>query len=197
MSDQEYFEENGLPQAKPYFQFRNLSPSKHLTYHLLSWSNYLDIYQMFKDDSSEFVDERFKDCEKLHSYMEYQMNFAWTSSRRGGCDWLLRKGEQTVGILHLYDLTCEVAQDRHRACTIGFAIAEPFRRQGLLREAVQHLLTLLFTEFSIQKVLSFTRKENIATIRFLTNMEFTPCDEEYWDERFRYFRIKKEKFLAE
>jgi RimJ/RimL family protein N-acetyltransferase len=101
-------------------------------------------------------------------------------------------------VLHLYDLSRSETDDRHRRCTIGFATAGPYRGQGFTREAVHHLLGHLFDSFGMEKVLSYTRRENYAAARLLERLGFQNCDAVYAagskELRYRYYEMSRERF---
>ncbi len=196
MNEKEYFPSADKPQRKPAFDFRNLPPSGNLTYELLSWDNYMQFHLLFKDDSNEFVDRRFKNIGDVRQYTEYQMEYAWYSPKRGGCDWFFLQDNQYAGVIHLYNLSRD--KDSSYQCTIGFATAAPFRRQGLTREAVWHLLNQVFYHFDKQEVLSYTRLGNIASMGLLKSLGFENCDEDYQlDEdsrQYHFFRMSRDTF---
>ena len=185
---------------EPAFDFQDLPPSDRLAYRLLTWDNYLHMHEMFERDTNPFVDERFKVPGELRRYVQYQLEYAWTSVHRGGCDWFFFREDRPAGVLHLYDLSRNQTDDRHRRCTIGFATAGPYRQQGFTREAVQHLLNYLFGHFGMEKVLSYTRRENYAAARLLERVGFENCDALYavgeQEPKYRYYVLSRERYAG-
>jgi RimJ/RimL family protein N-acetyltransferase len=183
---------------EPVFDFQDLPPSDRLVYRLLTWDNYLHMHEMFERDTNPFVDERFKVPGELRRYVQYQLEHAWYSMHRGGCDWFFFREGRPAGVLHLYDLSRNHTDDRHRRCTIGFATAGPYRGQGYTREAVHHLLDHLFNHFGMEKVLSYTRRENHAAARLLERLRFENCDALYAtgekELKYRYYVLSRERF---
>ncbi len=194
-----YFSGQSQPAGRePAFDFRDLPPSDRLAYHLLTWDNYMRMHEMFERDTNPFVDERFKVPGELRRYVQYQLEYAWYSTHRGGCDWFFFREGRPAGVLHLYDLSRSQTDDRHRRCTIGFATAGPYRGQGFTREAVHHLLRYLFDHFGMEKVLSYTRRENFAAARLLERLNFENRDALYaagnQEPRYRYYEMSRERF---
>ncbi len=196
MNHQESGNRQAIPR-EPAFPFCDLPPSERLTYQLLTTDNYHRLHQLFRNDLNGFVDERFKVMSELEHYVNYQMEFARYSTRRGGCDWLFIRDNHYAGVLHLYDLSREQTADRHRRCTIGFATAGAFRRHGLTREAVLHLVGYLFSSFDMKQILSYTRKDNLAAIGLLEGLGFTGYEPDHWWEDlqpgYRYFHLLREQ----
>jgi RimJ/RimL family protein N-acetyltransferase len=155
---------------------------------------------LFASDTNAFVDERFKTPGELRQYVQYQLEYAWYSNRRGGCDWFFLKDGRPAGVLHLYDLSHDETAGRHRRCTIGFATSAPFRRQGLTREATAHLLTHLFDVFGMEQVWSYTRRENTAAIGLLESLRFENRDTLFGGEEkelvYRYFVISRDRHVG-
>ncbi len=182
---------------EPAFDFRDLPPSARLSYQLLTWDNYMCMHEMFERDTNPFVDERFKVSGELRRYVQYQLEYAWYSVHRGGCDWFFFREGRPAGVLHLYDLSRSQADDRNRLCTIGFATAGPYRQQGFTREAVNHLLDYLFEGFGMEKVLSYTRRENFAAARLLERLGFENSDALYAagekEPKYRYYVLSREQ----
>jgi RimJ/RimL family protein N-acetyltransferase len=55
--------------------------------------------------------------------------------------------------LHIYDLNWELYDGKHPSCSVGYAIAEKYRRQGFAFEAMTHLLTqipLIFKRYAVK-----------------------------------------------
>ena len=180
---------------RAHFVFQNLPPSAHLIYQLLSWENHSILLDLFAEDTHAFVDARFKTAETLREYVAYQMDYAAYSAKRGGCDWFFLYQGQYAGIIHLYDLSVETTDNRHRRCTIGFATSAPFRRQRLTSEAVRHLLAHVFTHFHMQEVMAYRHRENIASGLFLEKLGFENRDEVHKpDDLYHYYTLQREAF---
>lgn len=164
-----------------FFPFANLPPSRRLQYELTAWHNYTDYLVLFQNDGSLFVDKRFKNRDLLDEYAVGLLEIMYYNVKRAGCDWIIRLHDRTpVGILHLYDLSNEQEtltatdsdDDFYDACSIGYAIAEPYRRQGYACEACTHLLQHIAATFGRYKVQATVEATNKASAERLQKLGF-------------------------
>ena len=157
----------------PTFPFQSLPPSPRLRFELVDWQNFALYLPLFAAEDSPFVDAQFRSRLALEAYavaLLTNMRYSW---KRAGCDWLLRRADdQPVGVLHLYDLSHEVIGARVPHCSVGYAIAAPFQRQGLAREALTHLLHHAAALFGRTEARALTDAGNLASQRLLRSCGF-------------------------
>jgi RimJ/RimL family protein N-acetyltransferase len=144
-----------IPARKPRFDYQDLPPSERLTYELFSWDNYKQMLDLFENDPNPFINEEFKTLERLEDYAVAQLEYNHFSFKRGACDWFIHHkiSNELVGVLHIYDLNWELYDGKHPSCSVGYAIAEKYRRQGFAFEAMTHLLTqipLIFKRYAVK-----------------------------------------------
>lgn len=161
------------------FPFADLPPSARLRYELTQWNNYTDYLTLFQNDPSPFVDKRFKSKEALDEYAVGLLEIMCYDIKRAGCDWILRLTDGTpVGVLHFYDLSKEQENltdeddDFFNACSIGYAVAAPYRRQGYAFEACSHLLHHAKVTFNRYKLQASTLESNLASVALLKKLGF-------------------------
>ncbi len=183
------------PQAAPFFNFPVLSPSQRLVYKPLDYDNYEVIHTLFQEDDNRFVNQEFKDKNRIGIYVVDLKEFARYSPKKGAFDWLLYDEDTPIGILHLYDFTQEKLGGKYKRCTIGFAIGKPYRRHGFAAEAIQQGLDYIFKHFEeIEKVLAYTYPDNIASIKLLEKLGFKVNTIDYMpQDRYVFFEKIKNK----
>jgi RimJ/RimL family protein N-acetyltransferase len=163
------------PNAKPHFDFKNLPNSKRLTYKMITWRNYKTYLDLFGKDESPFVMTEFKTEEAMQEYTLFMLESNRFSGKRAACDWLIYLKDKTpIGVLHVYDLNMEFYDGVHPKPQFGYAIAEPFRKQGYAFEATSHLLNWIPKQFKRYEILAHTHKNNEASIGLLQKLGFTP-----------------------
>ena len=160
------------------FPYQNLPPSARLTYELVGWHNFPVYLPLFAADSSPFVDARFQQQAALELYaadLLTDMRYSW---KRGGCDWLVRRlDEQPVGVLHLYELSHEVINGQVPFCSVGYAVAAPFRQLGYGTEMLAHLLAQAAGLFERTEARALTNAANAASGALLRKVGFTVLEE--------------------
>ncbi|WP_460968320.1 GNAT family N-acetyltransferase [Spirosoma migulaei] len=169
--------------------YRDLPPSNRLQYELLDWHNYRVLLDLFSQDTNPFVMSSLKEPEKLDEYVAYQLAIGRYSGKRGMCDWFLRLADGTyVGILHLYDVSFELWEGKRFPCMCGYAIAEPFRRQGYAYEALSQLLSRLPEDFKLFKARAEPLEANVASRALLEKVgfRFEKTFKNYWGEAALY-----------
>lgn len=166
--------EKRWPYAKPRFRYQNLPDSERLSYELMSWENFGLYRQLFENDPSPFVETQLKVREEIEEYVVMLLESYRYSFKRGACDWFLKRRNDGsyVGVLHLYDLSHEFWKGKHSPPSLGYAIAEPFRRQGYAFEASKHLLGLIPTIFGRYEVTADPRVKNAASHELLRKLGF-------------------------
>jgi RimJ/RimL family protein N-acetyltransferase len=161
------------PKAKPWFDFKSLPDSERLSYKLLNWRNFTTYLKLFEKDRSPFVMDDFKTRKAMEQYTLFMLESNRFSGKRGGCDWIVYLKDKTpIGVLHIYDLNFEIYEGKHPKPQFGYAIAEPFRKQGYAFEATTHLLNLIPNQFKRYEVLANTHKNNEASISLLEKLGF-------------------------
>jgi RimJ/RimL family protein N-acetyltransferase len=161
------------PKAKPRFDFCNLPDSERLSYKLLNWRNFNTYLKLFEKDESPFVMDDFKTRKAMEQYTLFMLESNRFSGKRGGCDWIIYlKNKKPIGILHLYDLNFEIYDGHHPKPQFGYAIAEPFRKNGYAFEAATHLLNIIPKQFKRYEILANTHKNNEASINLLKKLGF-------------------------
>ena len=161
------------PGSKPLAYYRNLPPSDRLTYELLHWYNYRVLLDLFGQDGSPFVMPSLKLAKQLDEYTAIQLSLGRYSGKRGMCDWLLRLADGTyIGVLHLYNISLEIDKGKRYPCICGYAIAEPYRRQGYAEESLRHLLSRLPIDFKLFNVQAEPLEANILSRTLLEKVGF-------------------------
>ena len=176
--------EKPLDTVAPSFPFQHLPASARLGYELVDWSNIFTYQSLFANAPSPFVEPRFRQRALLETYavdLLTNMRYSW---KRGGCDWLLRRTTdgQPIGVLHLYDLSHydlshEVIGQHIPHCTVGFAVAAPFRQQEYGSEALNHLLIQAAGLFGRTEARALSAAENQASAALLRKCGFTLLEE--------------------
>ena len=178
----------------PRFDYQNLPDTERLSYELLTWDNFKNFLTLFENDPHPFVMKEFKTLEQLELYAVSQLEYNWYSFKRGACDWFLRLKStgELVGVLHLYDLNWELMDGQHPYCCVGYALAEPYRRQGFATEATAHLLMqipLIFRRYIVRVV---PEGDNNVSRALLEKLGFELLE----DEGRRYSSVLYEKQLV-
>lgn len=181
-------------ERKPYFEFNNLPPTERLSFELMNGENYLDVFELFKNDENPFVMKDYKDLDKWEKYVDLQLYLNRFSSKHGTCDWLIKRTstQQTIGILNIHELSRDTFQNYHQQCMIGYSIAASFRRKGYALEAVKSFISYIFNNFELNKLIANTEKGNIASKSLLYKLGFVTCKEHYFfGKQYDYFELKK------
>jgi RimJ/RimL family protein N-acetyltransferase len=91
--------------------------------------------------------------------------------------------------VHLFDFSLET----HWAacCTLGFAIAAPFRRKRYATEAMQNLMCYAHTYHQKTSFLVYTAQENLPSNAFVQSLNMVLANEDYdYDETDNYYVLK-------
>ncbi|AQG81150.1 GNAT family N-acetyltransferase [Spirosoma montaniterrae] len=177
------------PDSKPLAYYRDLPTSNRLCYETLSWSNYRILLNLFEQDTSQYVMPSLKRPDELDIYVAYQLSTGRYGAKRGSIDWLLRLHDGTyVGVLHLYEISLEIWDGKRMPCMVGYAIAEPFRRQGYAEEALKHLLGQLPVQFLLYEARAEPLQTNAASCSLLkkTGFSFLRNFKNYWGQAALY-----------
>ncbi len=162
--------------------FPLLSNSERLDYELLTVENSQTLVELFEQDTSPYVDSRFKNKKKAEYYAtEWQCKTETLSTEDGSCNFLikLKNTETYIGVLYLFDLRTQTFADNHLRATIGFAIAAPFRKQRYATETVKHLIDYVQNVLKKPNILAYTHPKNEAANHFLLSLGMTLNSEDY------------------
>ena len=180
-------------EARPFFEFPPLLPSSRLHYAPLDYDNYQVLHELFAAEDNPFVNLEFKEKEKIGIYVVDLREFAKYSPKRGAFDWLIYLDDQAIGVLHLFDLSREKANEKFKRCTIGFSIGKEFRRKGFAFEAIAHQIEYIFTHFKdIERIIAYTFPNNAASIGVLQKLGFTSNSKDYLStDRYTFFEKQR------
>jgi RimJ/RimL family protein N-acetyltransferase len=161
--------------------FPNLDDSERLCFEKLHDKNFSILVDLFSNDTSPFIDKRFKNLTEAKKYCTEILNSLY-SGKYGGCDFLIKEKNTGLylGVLHLFDYSLETYSDVPDRCTIGFAIAKEFRRKYYATEAVNHLIKYAQLNHKKSKFLAYTHIENIPANHFLVSLNMVLSNEDYY-----------------
>lgn len=183
MNPQAYREElRQLRRARgPLHHFPIMTNSERLSYEFLTMENCEILPTLFSEDTSVFVDKRFKNRETAKEYASEIMDSVY-DAKHGGCDFLIKLKESNtyIGILHLFDYSLETFSDVPQRCTIGFMIASAFRRKYYATEAVSQLIAYAKANHQKEKVLAYTAIDNEPANAFLRSLGMILSNEDYY-----------------
>lgn len=179
-TEADFYEEFKKLHPKPYFSFPDIPDYKGYSFEKLNVKNFEQLYLLFQDDHSVFVDERFKDYKEAKDYATYVTVCGAYSAKHGLQDWLFKlPGGEYAGIIHLYDLSLETFAQNNCRVWIGFATQNKFRNNGITTEVIQHFIHYIFTSYpSINFIHAMTLKENLLAKKLLIKVGFSKDIEE-------------------
>lgn len=182
----------------PAFPYQGLPPSARLTYELVNWANVRAYLPLFEADASSFVDARFKQRALLEQYAVALLTDLRHSRKHGACDWLIRRrsDKQAVGVLHLYELNCEIVGDRTPHCCVGYALAAPSRRQGYGQEALNHLLTQAARLFGRTEARALSATDNAPSQALLRKCGFVLLEARAAEQLWQCWLTEKGRYAA-
>lgn len=189
------------PDSLPRACYHDLPPTARLRYETLTWANYGQLLELFGADADPFVMPPFKTRDTLDEYTAYQLALGRYSGKRGSCDWLLRRDDGVcVGVLHLHEVSFEIWQGKRRPCKVGYAIRQPFRRQGYAEEALRNLLAMLPTQFLLFDAEATVLLGNEASVSLLQKVGFRYVSKtaDYWgpSTRWHYKTVPRRRRLT-
>lgn len=166
----------------PVWQFPHIPASPEgLFFEKLDFQNRHHVLEMFENDPDPWVDERFKDPQQLYEYVAHLRIVMPYAGKRGGADWLVRKGGEYAGLLHAFEFSRENFGYNHRKCAIGFAFAQKYRGAGTPFHAVKYFQDFLFQKMGRLYLTASVKRENLRSIRFLKNLGFEERSPD-WEE---------------
>ena len=159
---------------KDLFTFPEIPPFNNIFFERFTQQNAIELYRLFQNDNSPFVDERFKGLDEANDYAKHLDVCGAYSAKHGSADWLFRfKDGDYIGVLHLYDLSLETFAQNHKRAWIGFATKETFRRKGITSKVVRYFIQTLFDYYpAVDFIYAMTDKKNAETSAFLYNYGF-------------------------
>lgn len=176
----------------PYFDFPELPPFGKFSFEPLTTDNAAQLYLLFEDDNSPFTDERFRTYDGVMEYAGAQERWGRFSPKHGGQDWFFKRGDEYIGILHLYDLSLETWNDNHRRCWIGFGIKPAHRQKGIAKEVVTHFIASIWTLFPhMQYIHCMTDPQNFPSKALMLSLGFRQDDTERLSDRYCFFLLER------
>lgn len=166
--------------------------SQHLSYELVTVSNYQKIVDIFTEDEHPFVSESYKVRKKLKVYFENMEKLRLAKSKYAGQEWMVyhREDQKYIGIVSLYDLSTEEYNDNDQRCTLGFAINTAYRRKGYGSEAVNALIHYAKHSLGRHLALAYTHDSNPASKKILAKLGFQDVTGQYiCGPDIRYFAL--------
>ncbi|MBL7816956.1 MAG: GNAT family N-acetyltransferase [Saprospiraceae bacterium] len=182
------------PSMKYHHFLGSIPPSVRLTFEPLSYENGMYLYDMFKEDSNPYVDERFKTAEEAEDYLACMLEYACFSQKRAAFDWLIKcqTTNEYIGVFHVHDLSKQVFGGDNLKVTLGYAFSKSFRKKGFANETLQHFSKIIFEKTNKTKLLVYTDKNNKDSIRLMERLSWQRVDEKYvYSEQYAYFELWK------
>ena len=90
MSDFDYLAHIKKRHPEPYFTFPEIPPVAELSFEPLTNENVEQLYHLFENDESPFVDKRFKSYEGAKKYANEVVAYGPYLPKQGGKDWLFK-----------------------------------------------------------------------------------------------------------
>lgn len=179
-------------QTKPYFHFPDIPYCNDFFFEKLSKENFFQLYLLFENDDSPFVDERFKHYDTALQYANDLAKYGRSSSKHGSQDWLYKWKGDYAGILHLYDRSLETFGENNKRCWIGFATTVSLRQKGITQKAVCHFLSYIQDFYpDILYIHAMTLKSNIIAEALLYSTGFKKDEEERNSKRHNFYLLEK------
>lgn len=192
-----FWQEARTKTMQQHFFLPDVTPSVRIAFEPLSYENGGQLFAIFKNDAHPFVDERFKSETEAADYVACMMEYARFSNKNAAFDWLLKSKStgEYIGVFHLHDLSNQVFGSANKKATIGYAIGERFRQQGLAHEAITHFSNFLFEHSNKIKLLVYTDKENTASVALMHSLNWQQTDDKYvYSDTYTYFELWKEGY---
>ncbi len=190
----ELFREFRARNPKPYFRFEALPTSERMSYEMINETNFLEVYDLFKEDENPFISEGYRNLDQFSQYVEYQLNYHRFTPKKAACDWLMRlkKTGQCIGLVNLFDLSRPSFGVDPDSCMIGFCTHHSFRRSYYTYEAVQTLLEYIFENYGVKHVVANSLKQNYASEALLEKLGFVQQTEGFPEmDRLNYFVLSR------
>jgi RimJ/RimL family protein N-acetyltransferase len=168
-----------------------MGDSERLSYEKLNADNCEQLVALFEaEGENPYIDKRFQSIDAVKKYTQ-DLDDSRFEAKYGSCDFLikLQNTNTYIGVLHLFDYNIEVFLDMSERCTIGFAIAAPFRCQYYATEALKNLFQYAYANHGKKKFLAYTPLQNEPSNAFLRSLDMSLENEEYHygGERSNYY----------
>jgi RimJ/RimL family protein N-acetyltransferase len=172
--------------------FPPMPDSEQLSYEIITDDNYSILVSLFESDENPFIDERFKSLDEVKQYVEDLKDMLYDPNH-GGCDFLIRLKNTPIyiGVLHLFDFSLEMHWAQ--SCTLGYAIAAPFRRKRYATEAMKQLFHYAHTYHQKTTFLVYTHKKNEPSNAFVQSLNMVLANQDYYsgeNETDNYYVLK-------
>ncbi|MEN0046140.1 MAG: GNAT family protein [Bacteroidota bacterium] len=194
----QYSMERNIGRA-PIWKFPHIPDWKEdISFRKLNFQNQHHLLEMFENDEDEWVNERFKEAQSVYNYVAHLRIVALYSAKHGGCDWLVRKGDEYIGVLHAFDFSIENYNYHHRRCAIGYAFTKSVRGTGLPLQIVPYFQQFLFQKMNLLLQFALVNKANHRSIRFLEKLGFEEqiFEEDSKNRWFESYRSKKARAMV-
>lgn len=174
MDDAEFYQWFRKQHPDPYFSFPDLESIDDISFEKLTPRNADALYRLFANDTSTFVDKRFKTPDAARAYAQWLSDWGPYSPKHGSQDYLFSvEGVGYAGVLHLYDLSLETFSNNHKRVWIGFATTKALRRRCITTKAVRHLIEAIFSFYpEVDFIHAMTDKKNIVAQQFILHCGF-------------------------
>jgi ribosomal-protein-alanine N-acetyltransferase len=133
----------------------------------LSGRDAADLHAVFSDpETTRYLD--FATCRSLHDTMK-RIGMATIVMPQWHATWaiVLRESGRVIGILNYHH-----RESWHCRLEIGYVLARPYWRCGMMREAVQPLLRYCFEDLGMHRIEATIVPDNLAGIRFAESLGF-------------------------
>lgn len=128
-------------------------------------------------------------------YFDLQMSVQQKAFRY----WIFEKAHPStvIGTISIQRIERGIFQ----TCTIGYKMDEGFQRQGFMTEALNKIISLIFSDLKLHRIEAYVKPGNDASIRLLEKMGFqlegTACGYIFingsWEDHLRFSLISRPK----
>ena len=126
-----------------------------------------DLHLAFSDpETTRYLD--FATCRDLHDTMK-RVGMATIVMPQWHATWaiVLRGSAEVIGVVNYHH-----RESWHRRLEIGYVLARPYWRRGLMREAMQPFLRYCFEDLAMHRLEATIVPDNSAGIRFAESLGF-------------------------
>jgi ribosomal-protein-alanine N-acetyltransferase len=106
---------------------------------------------------SKTTEDAINFINKVNDNIEKKIAYYWAIT--------LTNTKTVVGTICLFDFS-------ENSCEIGYELMNQFKRQGIMKEAVQVVIDYTFQTLKVKKILAFTHYENQNSTKLLTKFNF-------------------------
>lgn len=180
----------------PRWTFPNHLTGNGLRCERLDISNYDDLWPLFAEDPSPFIDDRFRSRRSMYEYTLHTRACMPFSGKRGGTDWLiidtpgentaykayegwndmgglhLEENERLLGILHLYYLSMERFDDYRPRPFVGLQLITEAHGTGRAATALSLLERHVRETYDYPGVTAHIKSANGRSLAFFRKMGY-------------------------